>query len=1225
MSSNDEPVVAPAPVEVDENEPPATPIESSVVSGGEELVMASPEVSKESPAVSPSKVSPGAPGTVKRPLSGTTTTKRPDSSSASHSMTGTRKPLSTSTVSSHRSHMSVSSSADEKPRSVASSGDERRISSTAKRMSMAGTTSTRAPLKSTSSSSDQEACDHNGAHGDHDEQACEPAPSDSTTTEAKKRLSTTSGSISRVGESEKLQALQAKLTESEETVASLKTELETVNEKLGQLSVSVEGPWGDAGDTEAIRADHTAEIEKLASAHAEELQALQARLDEAESQRKELEESSQKQLEEARQSAAAQGDDTTVSLLDELKSAHRTQLEALEKKLAEYKSAATHFEEQISVLKKELEFQKLALEEEKALELENFKRELQGREQVMDNLNTEIVKLNALKEQEVRAAEESAQESVSGLQEQVASLEAKLAAAESASQGPEQNTLIAEKDQEITDLKRALEKIQAELQEARETAATELSSKVEELETAHKIAIASLKAEHETAITDISASHAEKLTAAMAESESSGAEHTAQLQELRNALEASEATAQKGQEDAVAELKITHEAELKLLQEKLEASENALSESRRALDEGNASAQDLAIQEIDALRQKCESLESQLTTGTGKINALLEEMQSKQAEADAIHRTLRDVEDHSRQEGAQKDKKMKALEEKAAEAVFLLEQHTLQAAGVSEKHAQALEELKAEYAARLASELERTKEASSSHDSALSDLRTKHEELLAANKELESTHATHVQSLEAELKAVLESHAREIATHNEGREKESTELQNQFQETQAKLQAELSALQSSSKVEAELHEQQIAELQKAFEETKAKLQAEIEAVQTSKAADVDAKHSKAIADLQQGFEETKTKLQAEIEAVQASKAAEIDAEHGKAIEQLLTMHEAKLSGLKEELEASNKKKIHDLQKAHDTALANVNEQLSQAKAAAQDTSALDDLKATIADLQAELADSEKAHLAVQETSREIERHFSAELTKIQADHAALGEKYQAAVAQVGELEKLVKDSDSQKSHLESIMKQLSESRDQLLKVKADNAAIFDSLVDCKNQNKTLSERLEAGERDLNDQIDKNMGLLNQLGDLDSNISTSRRRVRELEAELAVLRADSGEKSSSSGLNGSRWATADEGSENAEDGGPAKTEGEDLGPFIEGTMASIQGQLKHIRTANHDWYSEHHRLIGELAKLSRQGSPDSLNPSTTSNLEVPSAPEPEPTRTRAATVSFFSRR
>jgi predicted nuclease with TOPRIM domain len=102
----------------------------------------------------------------------------------------------------------------------------------------------------------------------------------------------------------------------------------------------------------------------------------------------------------------------------------------------------------------------------------------------------------------------------------------------------------------------------------------------------------------------------------------------------------------------------------------------------------------------------------------------------------------------------------------------------------------------------------------------------------------------------------------------------------------------------------------------------------------------------------------------------------------------------------------------------------------------------------------------------------------------------------------------------------------------------------------------MEEKLASGERDLNDQIDKNMSLLNQLGDIESHISSSRRRVRELEAELAALKTDKdNDKSTSSGLNASRWASAEEGSENAEEGGPAATEGEDLGPSIEGTVGN----------------------------------------------------------------------
>ncbi|KAH1306555.1 hypothetical protein KXX11_007233, partial [Aspergillus fumigatus] len=62
------------------------------------------------------------------------------------------------------------------------------------------------------------------------------------------------------------------------------------------------------------------------------------------------------------------------------------------------------------------------------------------------------------------------------------------------------------------------------------------------------------------------------------------------------------------------------------------------------------------------------------------------------------------------------------------------------------------------------------------------------------------------------------------------------------------------------------------------------------------------------------------------------------------------------------------------------------------------------------------------------------------------------------------------------------------------------------------------------------------------------------------------------------------------------------EGEDLGSSIEGTMASIQEQLKHIRMANDDWYDEHRRLIGELTQLSRRTTPDRRSLASTPQLE-----------------------
>jgi DNA repair exonuclease SbcCD ATPase subunit len=357
----------------------------------------------------------------------------------------------------------------------------------------------------------------------------------------------------------------------------------------------------------------------------------------------------------------------------------------------------------------------------------------------------------------------------------------------------------------------------------------------------------------------------------------------------------------------------------------------------------------------------------------------------------------------------------------------------------------------------------------------------------------------------------MERHAEEIAAHAESREKQTSESQKQFAETQAQLLAELETLRASSKTVQESHAKQIAELH-------------------------------------QGFEETKTKLQTELQAVQDSKAADADAEHGKAIEELLTLQEAKVAGVKEQLEASHNAKIEELQKSHEVALASVNNQLAQAAAVAQDTSVLDGLKATIAELEQKLTASEKTHAIAQETavstSQELQEKHALEISKIQTAYAELCKKHDGAITQVEELQKTAVASSGSKSELESTLKQLSQYREEyeILKTKHTNAS--EELEEYRATAKTMEERLAAGERDLGEQIDKNMQLLNQLGDVDAAISGSRRRVRELEAELAALKTSTN-KSSSSGLEASKWASAEEGEENAE-GGPATEDGKHSG-------------------------------------------------------------------------------
>ena len=810
------------------------------------------------------------------------------------------------------------------------------------------------------------------------------------------------------GDSEKLQSLQNKVTESEITIASLKAELDSANEKLTQSHAEVDGGSKDAA-ADALRAEHAANIEKMSADHASELKSLRTQLAEAETKRQELEAKSVQDLDEAAKSAANEGDETAAAMFEDLKQSHQSQLQELEKELAAQK-------EQANAFKAELESHKDAakgLHEEKALALDNLERELKGRDQVIENLNTEMAKLDVSKEKAAREAEESAKQSTSALGEEIASLKAKLTQAESAQQSSEDTAnALADKDREVAELKQAIESLKTEHQGSRDASTKELDDKVKELAAAHESSVASMKAEHEEALASAAATHAKELASAKEAAESTGTSHSQQLQELRDSLTAFEATAKQDKEVAIRDLKTAHETELQSLREKVDASQQALTESQKALENKDSSAQAIAVGEIEALKGKVESLESQLSTRRGEIESLETEIHSKVAQAEDLQQSLVDLEGKFREKDDEQESKLKPLEEKAQAAERALQEQSQEAATAAERHTKDIEDLKTGHA----TEIEKVKGDAGSHQTAMNDLQRQHDELLSAHRELGDTHTQKVESLEAELKSAYERHAAEI-------------------------------------------------------------------------------------------EETKAKLQTELQASQASASADADAEHSRAIEALLSTQDAKLSSLRDELETSHQAKLGELQKSHDAALADVNSQLAQSQAAAQDTSTADGLKATITHLEGKLQEAEKARAAAEEKSAAaggLSDKHDEELSKLQAE---LAQKHQAELSQ--------------------------------LKDQHGSAAC--ELENIKAQNRSMEEKMAKGEKDLNDQIDKNLSLLNQLGDVDSTITANRRRVRELEAELGALKAEQ-DGTKPTGLEGSRWAE-----------GPTAGEGEDLGSSIEGTV------------------------------------------------------------------------
>jgi chromosome segregation ATPase len=207
------------------------------------------------------------------------------------------------------------------------------------------------------------------------------------------------------------------------------------------------------------------------------------------------------------------------------------------------------------------------------------------------------------------------------------------------------------------------------------------------------------------------------------------------------------------------------------------------------------------------------------------------------------------------------------------------------------------------------------------------------------------------------------------------------------------------------------------------------------------------------------------------------------------------------------------------------------------------------LKETIAELEKKLA-------AAEQSGSESKAQHTAKLSVLEKDKNEWEQKHRAATIRLEELETFLAASEATKVELEAASKQVSAAQEELTQLKAKHDEVSKELAESKSYNTSIEEKLAQGEKDLNAQIDKNMTLLNQLGEVESSISGGRKRVRELEAELAALKAERDlVKGSNVGLEGSRWATDGEKDQAlvTEEGEAAKAEGEDIGSSIEGTV------------------------------------------------------------------------
>ena len=459
-------------------------------------------------------------------------------------------------------------------------------------------------------------------------------------------------------------------------------------------------------------------------------------------------------------------------------------------------------------------------------------------------------------------------------------------------------------------------------------------------------------------------------------------------------------------------------------------------------------------------------------------------------------------------------------------------------------------------------------------------------------RNLGSEHTQKLEALEATLKHTEHDHMQALealrASHSSDLDKAGSDASESHKAALSELEQKHALLVSAKHELESIHAKQI-------ESHQAELAAALERHAKELASQNETRTAE-IVELQNQLKETESKLKDGHEAELKSKLGQGDAEHSKGIEALLTAQEDKLSGLRSELETSHQSKVKELEVSHHAELDDLKEQLAQAL---KGGSTVDELKAKVGELEGKLADNEKIREQVEKKAaaemEEVHGKHASELSKLATEKSELQSKHQVASDKAHELEKSMASSEKVESDLKSALDQLSASKDESSRLNTQVSAMSAEIHEARTQRKEMEKKLSEGERSLNDQIERNMTLLNQLGEIDGVITASRRRVRELEAEITSLKA---EKENSGGIGRDSKSEDDD-----------ATKGEARGPSIQGTvgqpslielccsfipfpipskdeadvcasnqMKSIQEQIKQIQSTDSVWMKYHNQWV-----------------------------------------------
>ena len=946
--------------------------------------------------------------------------------------------------------------------------------------------------------------------------------------------------------------LQVALEASQEKVQVLEAEVKVLQAKNLDYSMAAVKVSKDVQEaTENIRKEHALEIDEIVVGHTSELNSLRAEFDK-----------------EKTSIISALKADLATERANGTETARR-----LERALSNVSSLEGSLEEQRRTFEQTIE------EKDRALEV---------KDQDILTLHDELQELQDTQSRELDELRSASLQNSSALESEIIALRAGLVMAEdySLSASARNDEFAQGKDREIKRMHEIIENLQDGLQQLRESKERELDSEKMRLVQEHENILESLRAQHQKALhaaqqQSVEAAQSTRL-AHEQEIQDMLREHGIAQGDLQNSL--AEIIASKSDLQAhVDSLKAGHANELSGYQANLEKSEQLLKEGKAASRQGASEAIDKLKEEISALELERDE------NKTRQIN-IQRDLEKALGEVTSLRKVLETFDHESKNKDEQHASVIKKLKDEAAVLAKTLDQTNAEGCSAKEMHLSALQALRDSHS----KEIEELKKASdqnrddtirelgSHHDKLLSTFKEAEEQYLAVFEKLKAHHSEALEKLETDHSKALEKHTQILdgvkVTHIKELEELKIAMDREHENTIQQLQIQQTKLEQALSEAKEQHpaalEKLKAEHSKALEKHSATMD------------EMEIAHSKEVEELKVRLEREYTEIKREVEASSADKASEAERKQLRDLEALREGHEQKYTELQKELEDGRIRSTSEMHTAHEAALSELRLEIEQQR------EALAQAKGELQVAQDKTKDSQGHEALITELKIELEQAASVK-KELESTLQHITQERDEVIPVVEELENLKRDLPNAKAevkqHREAVEAANLEIKELHEKLAAANAEAEEHKAnhqktseelsglqsEIANANVAASEATEAEAYKIKQDLEtlqgaadtervQNAKLKALLRKAEEAAEQHNTRIREVEAALKVTTAELTEMqtkraegcefvrspSSKGGLRLSRWPAGSP-TENGEK--EEGTEGEELGPHIEGTV------------------------------------------------------------------------